>query len=328
MKTVVHNRFGSPDVLEVQDVPKPVPRDGEVLIKVHATTVTTADCKMRRGEPLWGRVVIGLLRPRRRFRTLGLELAGEVESIGADVRRFAPGDQVFGFTGFKLGAHAQYKCLPEKASLALKPTTATYAEAAAAVDGPTTALFFLRDRAGVRAGRHVLVNGASGSIGTYAVQIAKHLGAEVTGVCGPDNVALVESLGADHVIDYSGHDFTKDANTYDVVFDAVGRSSFRRCRASLKDDGVYLSTDGLTNVLWSLWTSLRGGRRVVVGMSVDKREALDLVKELVEAGTLRVLVDRTFPLDEAAEAHGYVDRGHKKGNVVLVVAHPADDREG
>jgi NADPH2:quinone reductase len=189
-------------------------------------------------------------------------------------------------------------------------------------------LFFLKDKAGLQAGQHVLINGASGSIGTYAVQIAKHLGAEVTGVCGPNNVALVESLGADHVIDYSDQDFTKHTGTYDIVFDAVGRSSFRQCRASLKDDGKYLSTNGLTNMAWSLWTSLRGGKRVVAGISVHKGEALNLVKNLVEAGTLRVLVDKTYSLDEAAEAHRYVDRGHKKGNVVLSVEHTDNTHKG
>ncbi|MFC7449630.1 NAD(P)-dependent alcohol dehydrogenase [Rhodococcus daqingensis] len=320
MKAIVHTRFGGPDVLELEQIRKPTPRDGEVLVRVHATTVTTAECKMRRGEPLWGRVILGLRRPRRKLRTLGLELAGEIEAVGRAVHRFRPGDQVFGFTGFNIGAYAEYKCLPESASLALKPVNTTYEEAAAAVDGATTALFFLRDKAKVRPGQRVLVNGASGSIGTYAVQLAKSFGAEVTGVCGPRNLDLVKSLGADKVIDYTTADFTENAGAYDVVFDAVGRSSFARCKGSLTENGCYLPTSGLNNIVLSLWTSLRGGRKVVTGMSVRKNDALADVKNLIEEDQLRIVIDRTYPLEQIVEAHRYVDTGHKRGNVVISIS--------
>ncbi|MGX7824678.1 NAD(P)-dependent alcohol dehydrogenase [Actinokineospora sp. 24-640] len=319
MKAIVYDRFGPPEVLELRDVLKPAPKDNEVLIKVHATTATAAECLMRKGEPLWGRVILGFRRPRKRMRTLGLEVSGEIESVGRDVRRFAPGDQVFGFAGFNVGALAEYKCLPESASLALKPATLSHAEAAAAVDGATTALFFLRDKAKVRAGQRVLVNGASGSIGTYAVQLAKHFGAEVTGVCGPRNVDLVKSLGADTVVDYTREDFTKHANRYDVIFDTVTKSSFALCRNALTEDGRYIPTTGLGNVFRSLWTSTRR-KKVTTGMSVRKNAGLVFVKELVEAGELRIVVDRSYRLDQAAEAYRYVETGHKSGNVVIAVA--------
>ncbi|MBB5805852.1 NADPH2:quinone reductase [Saccharothrix ecbatanensis] len=324
MKAIVHARFGSPDVLEVREVAKPVPGKNEVLIKVRATTVTTAESRMRQGKPLWGRVVIGLLRPRRRMRTPGTEVAGEIESVGVDVRRFKPGDEVFGFTGFALGGHAEYCLMPEQGSLAPKPVNRSFAEAVAAVDGATTALYFLRDKARVLVGQRVLVNGASGGIGTYAVQLAKHFGAEVTGVCGPGNVELVRSLGADHVVDYTKEDFTRHADTYDVIFDTVGRSSFPRAKPALKKNGRYLSTDGLVNVFWSLWTSARRGKRVVFGMSVGKNEKLAVIKELIEADELRIVVDREYPFARIAEAHRHVDTGHKKGNVVVTVDHPAE----
>ncbi|WP_027502490.1 NAD(P)-dependent alcohol dehydrogenase [Rhodococcus sp. UNC363MFTsu5.1] len=319
MKAIVHTRFGGPEVLRLVQVRKPTPGDREVLVRVHATTVTTAECKMRRGEPRWGRVILGLRRPRRKLRTLGTELAGEIEAVGRDVQRFRPGDRVFGFTGFDIGAYAEYKCLPDTASLALKPVNTTYEQAAAAVDGATTALFFLRDKAKVRPGQRVLVNGASGSIGTYAVQLAKSMGAEVTGVCGPHNLEMVKSLGADEVIDYSGEDFTDAVGAYDIVFDTVGRNSFARCKGSLTENGCYVTTSGLNNVLLSLWTSLRGGRKVVTGMSVRKNETLAHVKELIEADQLRIVIDRCYPLDQIVEAHRYVDTGHKRGNVVISV---------
>ncbi|MFI6430696.1 NAD(P)-dependent alcohol dehydrogenase [Rhodococcus oryzae] len=323
MKAIIHTRFGGPEVLGLEQVRIPTPRDNEVLVKVHATTVTTAECKMRRGEPLWGRVILGLRRPRKKMRTLGLELAGEIETVGRDVHRFKPGDQVFGFTGFDIGAYAEYKCLPDTASLALKPVTKTYEEAAAAVDGATTALFFLRDKAKVRAGQKVLVNGASGSVGTYAVQLGKSLGAEVTGVCGPKNLEMVKSLGADKVIDYTKEDFTENTAAYDVVFDTIGRNSFARCKGSLTENGCYLSTSGLKNNLLSLWTSLWGGRKVITGMSIRKNDALEYVKKLIEADQLRIVIDRSYPLEQIVEAHRYVDTGHKRGNVVITVAHTA-----
>ncbi|MFD4672202.1 NAD(P)-dependent alcohol dehydrogenase [Lentzea sp. NPDC058450] len=319
MRAAVHTQFGPADVVQVVEKPVPVVRPGDVLIKVHATTVTSAECAMRRGEPLWGRVILGLRRPRTRLRTLGLEVSGTVEAVGSQVTTFRPGDEVFGFTGFAVGAHADYVRLPANGSLAPKPASLTFVEAAAAVDGATTALFFLRDKAKVGPGHRVLINGASGSIGTYAVQLAKHFGATVTAVCGPSNVDLVRSLGADEVIDYTAHDFTSDLDTYDVVFDTVTKSSFSAARRSLRAGGKYLPTTGLQNNLWALWTALRGGKRVLVGMSVNKRAALPFISSLLESGELRVIVDRTYPLADIAAAHRYVDAGHKRGNVVVTV---------
>jgi NADPH:quinone reductase-like Zn-dependent oxidoreductase len=319
MKAVVFRRFGPPEVLGLEEVQTPAPGDSDVLIRVRATTVTAAECDMRRGRPLWGRVILGFRRPRQRFRVLGIEVAGEIVAVGSGVHRFGVGEAVFGFTGFGVGAYAEYKAMPETGSLARKPTNLTYEQAAAAVDGATTALFFLRDKARVQSGQKVLVNGASGSIGTYAVQLAKHLGAEVTGVCGPRNVELVSSLGADRVVDYTRHDFTRDGERYDVIFDAVGKSSFARCRTSLTRTGRYVSTVGLWNNVLALWTVVRGGPRVVTGMSVDKRGLLAYVTELIEADKLRVVVDRRYPLTEIVEAHRYVETGHKRGNVVVAL---------
>jgi NADPH:quinone reductase-like Zn-dependent oxidoreductase len=315
MKAVVYSVYGSPDVIGITETAKPVPGDGDVLIRVRATTVTAADCLMRKGEPLWGRIILGIRRPRRP--TLGIELAGDVESVGKNVRRFRPGDQVFGFTGLRLGAHAEYARMPEKGSLAVMPHNTTYAEAAAAVDGATTAYYFLKQKARLRSGQKVLVNGASGSIGTYAVQLAKHFGADVTGVCGTGNVELVRSLGADRVIDYSTEDFTAGDEKYDVIFDTVGKSSFSRCKGVLTENGCYLPTTGLHNNVLMAWTSIWRGRRVVTGMSVEKNEALSFFKDLIEAGGLRIVIDRHYSLDEIAEAHRYVETGHKRGNVVV-----------
>jgi NADPH2:quinone reductase len=319
MKAVVFRRFGPPEVLRLEEIAAPVPGDSDVLIRVRATTVTAAECQMRRGRPLWGRVIIGVRRPRRRYRVLGIEVAGEVVSVGAKVRRFGVGDEVFGFTGFGVGACAEYKVMPETGSLARKPTTLSYEQAAAAVDGATTALFFLRDKARVQSGQRVLINGASGSIGTYAVQLAKHLGAEVIGVCGPRNVELVRSLGADRVIDYTEADFTTSGERYDVIFDTVGKSSFARCRRSLTRTGRYVSTVGLWNNVLALWTAVRGGPTVVTGMSVDKRDSLAYLADLFEANKLTIVVDRRYPLAEIVEAHRHVETGHKRGNVVVTV---------
>lgn len=319
MQAIVWTKYGAPQVLQLQEVAKPMPKADEVLIKVYATTVTAADCLMRQGEPLWGRVILGLTKPRQRFRILGLELAGKIEAVGKDVRRFQQGDAVFGFTGFRLGAYAEYVCLPAKASLALKPANISYEEATAVVDGASTALFFLRDKANIQPGQKVLINGASGSIGSYAVQLAKQFGAEVTGVCSTKNMAWVYTLGADKVIDYTQEDFTQSGQTYDIIFDTVTKSSFAQCQKVLKERGCYLPTTGLHNNVLSLWTGLRGGKRVLSGMSVEKNEALVFLQQLIEAGKLKIMIDRCYPLSQTAEAHGYVEQGHKKGNVVLIV---------
>lgn len=316
---MVYERFGPPEVLCLVEVPRPIPAAHEVLVRIHATTVTAAEAAMRRGRPLWGRVILGIFGPRRRMQTLGIELAGVIEEVGASVTRFRPGDEVFGFAGFAIGANAEYMRLSEHASLASKPVRASFVQAAAAVDGASTAIYFLRDKARVRAGQRVLVVGASGSIGTYAVQLARHFGAEVTGVCSGANAALVRELGAVDVIDYAREDFTKRDETWDIVFDTVGVSSFLRCRRVLGPRGCYVATTGLRNYLWAAWTRVLGGRRVVTGMSVDKSDALPLIAELIDRDALRIVIDRVYGLDEIVAAHRRVDSGRKRGNVVIEV---------
>lgn len=319
MKAIAWTAYGAPDVLHLAEAAKPVPAENEVLIRVHATTATTADAMMRKGESRLGRLVMGLVRPRRKFRVPGLELAGEIESVGKKVTRFKPGDQVFGFTGFRLGAYAEYTCLPETGSLAIKPANTTYEEAATAVDGASTALFFL-SKADVHSGQEVLIYGASGSIGTYAIQLAKHFGATVTAVCSAANAELVTSLGADRVIDYTTQDFTKTGDTYDVIFDTVGKTTFSRCKSALKPRGRYLVTVmGLVPVLQTLWTRMTGGKRVIFAMSIEKAQALTVVKGLIETGKIRPVIDKRFPLEQIAEAHRYVDTGRKRGNVAITV---------
>jgi len=320
MKAIVYEKYGTPEVLQLQEVAKPTPKADEVLIKVAATTVTAADCIMRKGEPLWGRLILGLTKPRKRYTILGIEVAGQIEAIGQDVKRFKVGDQVFGFMGFNPGAYAEYACLPEKGSLAIKPTNKSFEESAAAVDGATTALFFLRDKAKIQRGQKVLIIGASGSIGTYAVQLAKLFDAEVTGVCSGKNIDLVKSLGADKVIDYTQEDFTKNDETYDIIFDTVGKSSFSHCKGSLTKNGCYLPTTKLINNFLAVWTKIIGGKKVITGMSVEKNEALVFLKELIEAEKLKIIIDKRYPLAQIADAHRYVEKGHKRGNVVIDVA--------
>lgn len=319
MKAIVYTQYGAPEVLQLQEVAKPAPKDNEVLIRVHATSVTAADGMMRRAKSWLARIFLGLRKPRKKI--LGAELSGEIEAVGKEVKRFQKGDPVYGFTGFGLGAYAEYTCMPEKGSLALKPANLTYDEAVAIVDGATTALFFLRDQAHIQSGEKVLILGASGSIGTYAVQLARYFGAEVTGVCSTANAEWVKSLGADRVIDYTREDFTRSGEAYDVIFDTVGKSSFARCKGSLTNHGRYLlTTGGLIHYVLTLWTSLTGGRKVIYAMSIDKTEALVFLKGLIEAGKIKPVIDRRYPLEQMVEAHRYVDTGHKKGNVVITVA--------
>ena len=320
MKAIVHDRYGPPDVLRVADVERPVPKDDEVLVKIRATTVTRSDAHARAGDPFISRFFTGLRKPKRRI--LGHELAGEVEAIGSAVTEFAVGDRVFGaipYLGLLTGAHAEFFAVRESAPIAHMPAGMTFEGAAAVCDGAILALGGLRS-VGVRAGQRILIYGASGSIGTAAVQLARHFGAHVTAVCNTKNVELVRSLGADEVIDYLREDFTKNGETYDVVLDAVGKHSFRRCRGSLKPGGMYVPTDGFVNAFWLLWTRRVGDKKVVAELPPRYRKADVLfLKELLEAGEYRAVVDRVYPLEDAIEATRYVETQQKTGNVVLIV---------
>jgi NADPH:quinone reductase-like Zn-dependent oxidoreductase len=323
MKAIVYEHYGPPEVLQLREIDRPNPRDHELLIKVHATTVAAAEGMMRRGDTLMSRMVLGWTRPRKKYRVMGIELAGEVESTGKGVRRFRPGDQVYGFTGFKLGGYAEYACLPEKSSLAPKPANLSYEEAASVVDGATTAYFFLMELGELRKGQRVLIIGASGSIGVYAVQLASHFGADVTGVCSGANADMVRSLGAAKVIDYTREDFTSSDAPYDIILDTVGKASFLRCRGALTRQGRCLATTGnlFRNYLLTSWTSVAGGRRFVYRMSIEKREALVFLRELVESGNLKPVIDRCYPMEQIVEAHRYVETGHKRGSVVVTIGH-------
>jgi NADPH:quinone reductase-like Zn-dependent oxidoreductase len=326
MKAIVYTKYGPPDVLQLQEVEKPVPKANEVLIKVHATTVTTGDCNARDsvfvppGFRFVQRILFGFRKPRKKI--LGMELAGEIEATGADAKRFRKGDRVYGSTDLHFGAYAEYVCLPEDGGLDIKPSNMTYEEAAAVPFGALTALFFLRDKAHVRSGQKVLVYGASGCVGTYAVQLARYYGAEVTGVCSTANLELVKSLGADRVIDYTKEDFTRNGETYDVIFDTRGKTSFPGCKNSLKPKGLYLAgAGGLAEMLRMPLTSMIGGKKVITGTTLGSKENLLFLRELIEAGKIKAVIDRRYPLEQTADAHRYVDKGHKKGNVVITMGH-------
>lgn len=313
MKAMVYTQFGPPEVLHLQEVAKPAPKAQEVLIRIYATTVVKEDPDWRASPGL-----NGFLKPSHPI--LGQELAGEVEAVGRAVTRFRPGDQVFGIDAF--GAYAEYKCMPESGALALKPTCLTYAGAASVPNGALTALPFLRDHGQLRRGQRVLVYGASGSVGTAAVQLAKALGAAVTGVCSTPNLDLVKSLGADQVIDYTQEDFVRLGQAYDIIFDAVGKLSFSNCRGSLAENGVYLTVVPTPDALLSLPWASRKARFAATGLRSASQKADDLryIKGLIESGQFRAVIDRHYPLEQAAEAHRYVEKGHKRGNVVITVA--------
>jgi len=317
MRAVVHDRYGKPDVLRLEDVERPSPDADQILVKVHATTVNRTDCHRRAAKPFLWRFLSGLLRPR--CRILGGEMAGEVEAVGSAVTRFAVGDRVFGTSGRTLGGHAEFLCRKETGLIAHMPAGLSFEEAAAIPDGALSALTCLR-RAGVKEGQTILVYGASGSVGTASVQLAKHFGADVTAVCNTKNLELVSSLGADRVIDYTQEDFTKNGETYDVVLDAVGKHSFTRSKGSLKPGGIYIATDGLRNFVLALWTSRIGDKRVSLPIPDWKAPDILFLKELVEAGRYRPVIDRSYPLEDVVEATRYVETQQKTGNVVLVVA--------
>jgi NADPH:quinone reductase-like Zn-dependent oxidoreductase len=325
MRAVVYDRYGPPEVLRFVDVPEPVPRDDEVRVRVHATAVTRLDCATReanrRSGPatsLLSRLVSGLRRPRQPI--LGSEFAGEVDTVGANVTEFALGDRAFGSTGFGFGGYAEFLVAPGSARVVPMPDGMSFTDAAALTDGGLNALWCLRHAEGRERGR-VLVYGASGAIGTAGVQLAKSFGAEVTAVCGTRNVELVRSLGADTVIDYTHEDVTRNGERYDVILDAVGKGSFGRFRSSLARGGVYLATDGFRNLVLAPATRLAGGRRVVFSIPPRyTKQDVVFLKELVEAGRLRPVVDRVYPFDQVIEAARYVETEHKVGNVILAIA--------
>ncbi len=327
MKAIIYEKYGPPDVLQLKEIEKPVPKDNEILIKVYATAVTAGDLNARGftlvppGLGLLARSMMGFRKPKNAI--LGSVLAGEIEAVGKDVKLFKKGDQIFGIDGNNSGAYAEYKCMQEEGVLEIKPVNMSFEEAAAIPFGALTALYFLRDKGNIKKGQKVLINGASGSVGTAAVQLSKHFGAEVTGVCSTKNLELVKSLGADKVIDYTKEDFTKNGETYDIIFDVVvGKTSFSRCKNSLKQKGIYLAVaGGLHEMIQMLWTSMIGSKKVIFGggMACEKTESLVSLKELVESGKIKAVIDRSYPLEQMAEAHRYVEKGHKKGNVVITV---------
>ena len=317
MKAIVYTNYGSPDVLQLKTVNKPIPKDKEVLIKIHATAVSSGDVHLRKADPFAVRLFFGLVRPKKPIP--GYVLSGEIETTGKDVSRFNEGDQVYGTTGMGMGAYAEYICLHEDGVLTSKPENMTHEEAAAVPFGGNTALYFLR-KANIQSGQKVLVYGASGAIGTAAIQLARYFGADVTGVCSTANVEMVRALGADKVIDYTLADFTESDEAYDIIFDTVGKSSFSKGIKSLKKNGtLVLAASGLCDMLRGVWVSMVSARKVISGVMSEKAEDLVLFKELIEAGKIKSVIDRSYLLEQVCEAHRYVEKGHKKGNVVITV---------
>jgi len=330
MKAIVSTEFGPPDVLQLQEVEKPTPKDNEILIRIHATTVSYGDLVARDFKNItprqfnmpflfWllARISFGLGKPR--VKILGSEFAGEIEATGKDVKRFKAGDQVFGYRGQSMGAYAEYVCMPADGVVASKPANMTYEEAAAVPSGGMTALYILRG-VNIQSGHQVLINGASGGIGSHAVQLAKYYGAEVTGVCSTPRLEYVKSLGADKVIDYTKEDFTASGETFDLVFDVLGKSSFSRVKGSLKQNGRYLlASFKMRPLLQMLWTKITGGKKVICALSPQRTEDLISLKELIEAGKIKSVIDRCYPLEQTAEAHRHVEKGHKKGHVVITL---------
>ncbi len=332
MKAIVFTEYGPPDFLQLKEVDKPTPKDNEIMIRVYATTVSFGDLSVRNFRnisprkftmplPLWfsGKLLVGFRKPR--IKILGSDFAGEIETVGKDVKLFKKGDQVFGYRGISMGTNAEYLCMPEDGCVAIKPVNMTYEEAAAVPYG-IIALNILR-KVNIQSGQKILINGASGGIGSIAVQLAKYSGAEVTGVCGTPRLELVKSLGADKVIDYTQEDFTKSGETYDIVFDILGKSSFSRVKHSLKQNGRYLLASFKMKPLFQmLWTKIMGSKKVICAFVVkEKSEDLIYLKELAEAGKIKSVIDRLYPLEQTAEAHRYLESGLKKGYVVITLEH-------
>ncbi len=320
MKAIVWTAYGSHEVLKYREFEKPFPKNDEVLIKIYASSVTTGDCRLRASKVPMGfwmltRLAFGITKPRRPI--IGMDISGEIELIGKDVELFKKGDKVYGTTGMKLGANAQYTCLSEKSALVKKPNNITHENAVAIIFGGLTAIHFLRNKAKIQKGQKILINGASGAVGVASIQLAKYYGAEITGICGTSNIKLIEALGANKVIDYTNEDFTKNNETYDVIFDMVGNLSLHKCKKSLTKVGklILINADLITNLLSISRNNL------ICGVAGESKEQLNFLKERIEAGELEAVIDRIYPLDRTDDAHRYVDRGHKKGNVIISVEH-------
>jgi 2-desacetyl-2-hydroxyethyl bacteriochlorophyllide A dehydrogenase len=319
MKAAVCTSYGKPEVLQLKEVEKPTPKEDQILLKIHSSSVTSGDARVRRADPYVIRLIFGFKRPRKSV--LGVVVAGEVESVGSKVSKFKAGDKVFGTTGMSFGAHAQYQCISENGTLALIPENISYEEAAAIPFGGTASLHFLR-KGNLKAGEKILIYGASGALGTMAVQLAKDMGAEVTAVCSGKNTEMVNELGADKVIDYTKEDFTKNGETYDVIFDTIGKSSFSAGMKSLKKKGVMLlASAGMGLMLRGAVTSILGSKKVISGVIKESAEDMQFFKKLIEAGKLKAVVDKVYALEEITMAHAHVDKGHKKGNVIINMNH-------
>ena len=320
MKAIAWTKYGAPEVLELKEFEKPFPKKDEVLIKVHASTVTIGDCRLRAfrvpiGFWLPTRLMMGLFKPKKPIS--GMEISGEIEAVGKDVKLFKKGDKVYGTTGMNLGANAEYICLSENSPLVIKPNNINHEEAVAIIFGGLTAIHFLRDKANIQISQKVLINGASGAVGTASIQLLKYLGAEVTGVCSTSNIELIESLGAKKVINYTKEDFTKSKETYDVILDAVGNLSLPQCKKILAKKGklILINTGLLTNLLSIV------NKTLICGVAGESKDSLDFLRERVEAGDIKAVIDKIYPLEQTAEAHRYVDKGRKKGSVVISVKH-------
>lgn len=317
MKAIVYTQYGPPEVLQLREVEKPEPKDNEILVRIKATAVNSGDWRLRKADPFAVRFLFGLTKPK--INILGTVLSGEIEQVGKEVKKFKAGELVFAHTDMRLGAHAEYKSLAEDGTVALKPASLTHAEAAVIPFGGTTALHFLK-KADIKGGQKVLINGASGAVGSAAVQLAKHFGAHVTGVCSTANIDLVKSLGADKVIDYTQEDFTTNGEKYDVIFDTVNKISVSRSLRSLNQKGtMILGSAGMLEMMQGLWASLTGSKKVVAGVISHSAEAIQFLKELVDKGEFKPVIDKTYSLVQMAEAHSYVETGHKKGNVAVTL---------